>query len=242
MQKKFVGEEVRDEFLDFNFLEKVKINLAEGIIKQYEKYEADSNKENLTNKEKLDLKIKQLSTAKILVNIHKRNPEKLIHSHLQLAEVYKQLNYIKQAHEHNRQALKKYYINFELDRNFPLLFEIYAKLIQSCYELKSYNQTINYINYYNEILEENKKEILTEVVTIQIDMIKGKTEYALNDFEKAEKQFEQILEQIDQNPERLKLVCPTHMDFNTFVFSLKSEIHDFIFKIKGKEDKPQEQH
>lgn len=150
MENKMVGNELKEDILNSNFLDKIKISLSEGIMKQFRKYEKEANKENNEMKQKLDLKIKQLSTAKILVNVHKRNPELLIRSHLELAEFYQKLSYTKQAYEHNRQALKKFYVNFDQNENFSLLQEIYHNLIESCYILKSYNQTLNYINSFYE--------------------------------------------------------------------------------------------
>lgn len=221
--------------INLNFLNKIKSALSDPIYSRFEKTKKKSQKENINSKKKLDLKIKQLSLSKIAVNIHNLDPQLLINSHMDLAELYSSLIYSQQSFEHYRQALKTHNIYYKKKEELRLKFKIFSKLIESSYFLKSYNQTLSYIqNYYNLL---SKFEI-EDISSLLIELIHAKTLYALNDFEKSEKQFLRALNMLNKEIDLLvKLNCENFdFDRNNFIFEHKTRILDFLYKIKIKED------
>lgn len=57
-----------------------------------------------------------------------------------------------------------------------------------------------------------------------------------------EKKFEKVLNELDQIFFKTENFKNATNSKESFIFSIKTEIYDFLFKIKGKEDKHEEQH
>jgi len=97
----------------------------------------------------------QLAAAKILVNIHERDPQLLIKAHIDLGEAYLMFKCYESAFDHLTIAYSRNIILRD-NENFPTdQLRITKLLSKACLDSHRFERTIDYINESEELCENN---------------------------------------------------------------------------------------
>lgn len=212
------------------FLNQIRETLSEDLSAKLNLLEQELITHGQNNEKRLEIRIRQLSVASILVESYIQNPTVLVIALKNLAEEYRKQDYFPQNYKHSMTALNKYKIYEHEIKNVRLQNELYLNLCESCFDNKSYREGLFYIQEYNKKKGAEKESSIDKFkieIFIKLMFVQAKTLYKIGEFKESEEILEKVLEELEQKSTDIK----NDLEKDDRFFELMSDI--FIFQTEA---------